>query len=313
MVASLFALLTTTGFASDVFGKTDVTLVVDGKTEQIRTYADTVADVLDEKGIEIQSTDKVTPTMSSKTNDQMKIEVENSFPVTIQVDGKKEEVWSTSTTVANFLENQQVTLNKLDYIEPSMNETITASSTVKITRVEKVSDVVEEPIDFKTVKQADKTLAKGKQKVIQVGVKGVIQKMYERTLEDGKEVSRKTIITETLKQSKNHIIAVGTKVAEKKPAVAKEITVTATAYVLNCKGCSGRTATGLVLRPNMKIVAVDPSVIPLGTKLYVEGYGYALAADKGGWVKGKKVDLLFPSESSARNWGVRKIKVKILK
>ena len=71
--------------------------------------------------------------------------------------------------------------------------------------------------------------------------------------------------------------------------------MTATAYTAFCNGCSGRTATGLNLRanPNMKVIAVDPRVIPLGTKVYVEGYGYAVAADTGGAIKGYKIDVIF--------------------
>ena len=72
--------------------------------------------------------------------------------------------------------------------------------------------------------------------------------------------------------------------------------MTATAYTASCNGCSGVTATGFNLRanPDAKVIAVDPSVIPLGSKVYVEGYGYAIAADTGGSVKGKRIDVFFP-------------------
>ena len=74
----------------------------------------------------------------------------------------------------------------------------------------------------------------------------------------------------------------------------KTITVKATAYTANCKSCSGITATGLNLKknPNVKAISVDPKVIPLGTKVHVEGYGEAIAADTGGAIKGKKIDVL---------------------
>ena len=79
-------------------------------------------------------------------------------------------------------------------------------------------------------------------------------------------------------------------------------------------GCSGVTATGVNLKnnPNAKVIAVDPSVIPLGSKVYVEGYGYAVAADKGGAIKGHKIDVFFPSTSDAYRWGVKKVKVRII-
>lgn len=64
--------------------------------------------------------------------------------------------------------------------------------------------------------------------------------------------------------------------------------------------------------PNAKVIAVDPKVIPLGSKVYVEGYGQAIAADKGFAIKGNRIDVFVPSLQSARNWGVRTTKVTIL-
>lgn len=92
------------------------------------------------------------------------------------------------------------------------------------------------------------------------------------------------------------------------------MTVTATAYTANDGGISGITATGVNLNknPNAKVIAVDPSVIPLGSKVYVEGYGEAIAADTGGAIKGNKIDVHVPSKSQAQNWGVKSVKVKVL-
>ncbi|MEC1261895.1 LysM peptidoglycan-binding domain-containing protein [Bacillus swezeyi] len=98
-------------------------------------------------------------------------------------------------------------------------------------------------------------------------------------------------------------------------SAAKELTVTATAYTANDGGMSGVTATGIDLKANKnaKVIAVDPSVIPLGSKVHVEGYGEATAADTGGAIKGNKIDVFVPSKSAAKNWGVKTVKVKVLK
>jgi 3D (Asp-Asp-Asp) domain-containing protein len=97
--------------------------------------------------------------------------------------------------------------------------------------------------------------------------------------------------------------------------VVKTLTVSATAYTANCKRCSGITAIGLNLKknPNQKVISVDPKVIKLGTKVYVEGYGYAVAGDTGGAIKGKKIDIFVPSQKSAIQWGRKTVKVQILK
>ncbi|MED1749085.1 LysM peptidoglycan-binding and 3D domain-containing protein [Bacillus zhangzhouensis] len=97
-------------------------------------------------------------------------------------------------------------------------------------------------------------------------------------------------------------------------SVQKAMTVTATAYTANDGGISGITATGVNLNknPNAKVIAVDPNVIPLGSKVYVEGYGEAIAADTGGAIKGNKIDVHVPSKSQAKNWGVKSVKIKVL-
>lgn len=94
----------------------------------------------------------------------------------------------------------------------------------------------------------------------------------------------------------------------------KEMFVTATAYTAYCTGCSGTTAYGIDLRsnPNQKVIAVDPKVIPLGTKVWVEGYGEAIAGDTGGAIKGNKIDVFIPSYNNAMEWGVKKVKLKVL-
>ncbi|PLR98766.1 3D domain-containing protein [Bacillus sp. T33-2] len=98
------------------------------------------------------------------------------------------------------------------------------------------------------------------------------------------------------------------------PAGNQSFTVEATAYTAYCGGCSGITATGVDLRsnPDAKVIAVDPSVIPLGSKVYVEGYGYATASDTGGAIKGNRIDVFIPDQNSALQWGRKQVKVTII-
>ncbi|SES26336.1 LysM peptidoglycan-binding and 3D domain-containing protein [Psychrobacillus sp. OK032] len=97
-------------------------------------------------------------------------------------------------------------------------------------------------------------------------------------------------------------------------STAKELTVTSTAYTATCEGCTGITATGidLLANPDQKVISVDPSVIPLGSKVWVEGYGEAIAGDTGGAIKGNKIDIFIPSKEDAINWGRKTVKIKIL-
>ncbi|WP_075619378.1 LysM peptidoglycan-binding and 3D domain-containing protein [Paenisporosarcina indica] len=107
---------------------------------------------------------------------------------------------------------------------------------------------------------------------------------------------------------------------ESEPVVAptssatKEMTVTATAYTAFCEGCSGVTSTGIDLRsnPNQKVIAVDPTVIPLGSRVWVEGYGEAIAGDVGSAIKGNIIDVFIPEQDDALNWGRQTVQIKIL-
>ena len=104
------------------------------------------------------------------------------------------------------------------------------------------------------------------------------------------------------------------KAAKKKAASEyKTLRVSSTAYTAYCTGCSGRTKTGFNLRanPSAKVIAVDPKVIPLGTKVWVEGYGTAIAADTGGAIKGNKIDVFMSTKKKAYAWGRKKVTIKV--
>lgn len=92
------------------------------------------------------------------------------------------------------------------------------------------------------------------------------------------------------------------------------VSAEATAYTASCEGCSGVTATGVDLdaNPDEKVIAVDPDVIPLGSKVYVEGYGYATADDTGGDIKGDRIDLFVPSKDEALDFGRQSVDVTIV-
>lgn len=120
----------------------------------------------------------------------------------------------------------------------------------------------------------------------------------------------------------NQVLKVTSASASKKTAVKsasaksyKEITVKATAYTASCKGCSGITYTGINLKKNpyAKVISVDPKVIPLGSKVYVPGYGEAIAGDKGSAVRGNKIDVFISNKQRALQWGSKTVTIKVYK
>lgn len=89
----------------------------------------------------------------------------------------------------------------------------------------------------------------------------------------------------------------------------KEMLVTATAYTMSDPGVDDTTYSGLPV--DLGVIAVDPKVIPLGSVVHVEGYGYAVCLDVGGAIKGNKIDVFFHDPDKARQWGVRRVRIKV--
>ncbi|MHA6260508.1 ubiquitin-like domain-containing protein [Sporosarcina sp. CAU 1771] len=311
-----------------------VAIMVNQEETQLWTTKSLVGDVLEEAGVEITEHDVVEPGLNKNLEEEQLITVNKAFQVTLNDGLEQKEFWSTSTTVADFLKRENIQLNELDRLEAHEEELLMPNSTVNIVRVEKVTDVVEEPANFAVETKSDSSILKGQEKVVQEGKKGTISREFEVVKENGKEVSRSLVEETTIKEPTKKIVAVGTKVvvasaAKTKaktsttsvsrdnsaaPSGGKEFYVTATAYTAYCNGCSGITRTGINLRanPNLKVIAVDPSVIPLGSKVWVEGYGYAVAGDTGGAIKGKKIDLHVPTKEAAYKFGRRQVKVKVI-
>lgn len=93
---------------------------------------------------------------------------------------------------------------------------------------------------------------------------------------------------------------------------SKTVVVSATGYSTQQPGLSTHTAMGIDLTKNPNVIAVDPSVIPLGSKVEVPGFGVFIAGDTGGAIKGNKIDIHFSTVQQALNWGRRTITVKVL-
>ncbi|MBP2078047.1 3D domain-containing protein [Oceanobacillus polygoni] len=157
--------------------------------------------------------------------------------------------------------------------------------------------------------------AKAKEQEVAKPAKTEVASAQEKSADKGK-------IVQLAKEDKKEEKKVVEKKEPKKESEKKEqasdgktFTVTSTAYTVKSAGGSGITSTGINLNknPNAKVIAVDPSVIPLGSIVDVEGYGHAIAGDIGSAIKGKKIDVFVPTQADAYNWGVRTVKVTIVK
>ncbi|MBP1866109.1 uncharacterized protein YabE (DUF348 family) [Clostridium tetanomorphum] len=302
---------------------------IDGKEKKVTTFRTNLKSALFANDIVVGPKDKTTPGLDSKIKNKDKIYIKKAVNVELEVDGKKLNIQSAESDIETMLSAEGIKVNQYDKVSPSRQEPLKDGLKVAITRVEtKVMKEVKK-MDYATVTKKDNDLDEGKKKIIQEGKQGEKVITTRVVYENGKEVSKKVISEVVTKKPVQKIVAMGT-VGVYTPSRGGNIRYSnlmrmrATAYTADYASTGknpgdygfGITATGTVARRNYggySSIAVDPRVIPLGTKMYVEGYGYAIAEDTGGAIKGNKIDLFFDSNSEVYNWGVRTVNVYILK
>ncbi len=298
----------------------EVTVIIDGEKTTYQTTADNIESFFEEENLEFIDEDDVSHLPSSKIEDGLVINVTKAFQVSIDYAGEEQKVWTTGGTVEEILAENKLEPKKADKIVPSSQTKITEGSEIKVTEVETKHITEQETIDYKTEKKKDNNLEKGKEKLVKKGKNGSVEKTYKVVYENNKEVKRTETDKKVLVKPENEVISIGTKVNQSKnkstkaPSGGQTKTMEATAYTAECYGCSGVTATGIDLNKNRhkKVIAVDPNVIPLGSRVWVSGYGEAIAGDTGGDIKGNRIDLHFPNKSAAFDYGRRSVTVKIL-
>ncbi|MBZ4687820.1 MAG: hypothetical protein JG764_1453 [Clostridiales bacterium] len=312
IVVALFVALVTGGY---VYAKKDITVTVDGRVIPVETFSFTVRSALDKAGIEIESADVIEPSLDARLTEGTNIKITRALPVIVHVDGQVKEVKIANPTVESVLAELEITLGDMDKVQSNLLEGEDPLY-VKITRVTQKVETREVPVDY-TVKliPADNML-RGERKVIQKGRQGLKKETYRVTYEDGNKVEEEVLKSEVIRKPVEETALFGTKkrwepADRYKPGSpeftpVKELEVEATAYTHT----GNTTFTGIW--PYVGIVAVDPKVIPLGTKMYVEGYGFAEAQDTGGAIKGEKIDVFMDTREEALKWGRKKVKVYIL-
>ncbi len=223
-----------------------------------------------------------------------------------------------SRTVEEAIEDLGVEIIENSLITPDKDYILGLFTSVRIDEIERVKHVEYEYIAYDTIEQEDDTTEWGKESIVQPGITGqrklTFEYLYINNVYKGKILVSEEIVVEPQEE----IVAIGTK------KVFKEITINgdtfsywitmnvyATSYDSSCPGCSTRTATGMTL--DKGIIAVDPTVIPLHTKMYVPGYGFGAAEDTGGAIKGYKIDLGFDDlKEHQGEWSARYVDIYLL-
>lgn len=294
----------------------DVELNINGKTKTVFTYEKTVGDFLEKEGIVLKNKDLVSPSLDKAIDKDMKIVISSPKSYHIK-DGKKTLIAEASGyTVADVLDNLDIKLNKLDRVSLPLDEIAKEGMEIKIDRVvvENLENKIEIP--FETESRENKDMFEGEKKVITKGEVGQKTESLKNTYVNGVLETTEVLKSEITKDPVKEVVEVGTKkgtVAPNGKDAKRVIVMQATAYDPTA---GSKTAMGT--RARVGAVAVDPKVIPLGSKLYIESmdgfasYGYATAEDTGGAIKGNRIDLFYNSNAEANRFGRRNVKVYVL-
>ncbi|MDZ4654712.1 MAG: 3D domain-containing protein [Coriobacteriia bacterium] len=333
LVAALVVPLVVSGF---VWAHKGVTVIVDGQTAYYRTQADTVGALLDEVDIDLAKGDVVSPSVSQRLEDAATVIVRHAITVKIDCGGDIIELRVIGSTVADALVAAGMDPSLGLHVSPTVDTALSPDMTIVATDVFLRIMQEEVAVDFETQVENDPKLALGSRRVIREGEPGRAVRIYEVVVMGGEEGARRLreevvlsepvdeiIVAGTMRVASNIPISRGATTSRPAPEEGDRLTVTSTAYTPWDAGCGGISVINnrisrYKIPEGWGIVAVDPTVIPLGTKVYVPGYGYAIAADTGGAIKGNKIDVCFwaggesVAYSAAINWGRRTVSVTIL-
>jgi uncharacterized protein YabE (DUF348 family)/3D (Asp-Asp-Asp) domain-containing protein len=324
-----FVLLSMIGYLSaQAFQPKQVTLTLDGSSRTYQTKADTVQQFLAEQNIQVTANDQLIPDAATKLTDGATITLHTSWAIPVHVDGQTKVVQTLSRDVAGVLKDAGITLGERDRVAPALTAKLSKGTAITVTRIAETVVKVEERVPYQEIRKNDSSLTKGQTKVLQAGQEGKAVAHYKLVTENGKEVSRQLVKRDVITPKKDRIVAVGTASAVTAKSSKRSVTaaaivsrggkvfrpkqilqgVTLTAYTPAGGGKHpsspgyGRTAIG-VKAAEGRTVAVDPSVIPLGWWVFIDGVGYRRAEDTGGAVKGNKIDVFFNSHAEAVQFG----------
>lgn len=340
----IVSLLTQTVFAKNTYRITDGDRVF-----LHTTFATDPAAILTEAGLELSTDDLYT---TQNTTGISKINVQRKQTVTVDQWGVTSQISTYGETVESLLERLKLKLTDDDAVSHPMETQTFDGMTLTITRTTTYEETYTVAIEHDVVYCYDATLKDGEQRTLTAGADGQRLRTERVRLINGVEQERTVLQDELISQPTTAIIAVGTYTEDMAPnadpskndttsevsvptdgkPVIGDGTITtpegevltfsyaaifkATAYTHTDPGCNEWTATGTHVR--VGTVAVDPRVIPYGTKMYIVSndgryiYGVAVAEDCGGAIKKNRIDLYFETDSECIQFGIRNCTIYFL-
>lgn len=323
----LVTMLSQNVFAQNTF------VITDGDQVIVHTtYASDPAMALDEAGVEVDPDEYYTTQSEDGVYD---ITVKRDDTVTVVNCGEEMDILIEDDTVGQLLERAGVNTGEGYVVSCDLGAEPVDGMTITVDHIVTLEEVytVDVPFDISTVE--DPYLLEGEEKILTEGVVGQVLYTAEVEYRNAEEISRTIKNKEVVRQTQKQVVAVGTgelfgQKADR-PLIGEDVivlpsgevltyykkdTFKATAYTKYDEGCNDTTATMTPVK--WGVVAVDPDVIPYGTRMYIVNnsngfvYGIGTAEDCGGAIQGKRLDLYMPTLSQAYNYGRKDVTVYFL-
>lgn len=302
--------LVVTGF---VWANKSIIIIADGKTTKTSTFFshNDSRKVLAQAGIHLGPNDEYSVMAGKDAAAPVTIEVYRAVPVTVLYHGKTETILTGKANVRDVVRS----LGIAETTKTIPEETARLAADMQIQVIDVAERIEQRDIALPrpVVHQHDASLVKGMEGVVEEGSDGLKQATMKIRYEDGVEVAGEVLSEKIIVEPKPQVVLSGTRETGTSRGItrfSRMMEMEATAYLPTDGSGHGITASGMAARQG--IVAVDPRVIPLGTRLYIPGYGFALAADTGSAIKGDRIDLCMENASEAWQFGRQPVQVYIL-
>ncbi len=276
-----------------------ITLHQDGKVLELTSTAPDLGQALWQAGITLQAADRLVPPASTPLTNGLEAELQRARPITITTAISATQAvtitaLTAAATVGEALAEAGLPIQGLDYSLPPAGSSLPADGLVRLVRVREEVLVEQSPLAFETLTQPAPDVELDTQTIIQTGEYGLTAQRVRIRYEDGVEVSRQVEGQWVARQPQARIVGYGTNVVERTTNTPdgpicywRALTMWATSYHPSTTGST--TASGLPLEKG--VAAIDRRYIPFYTRMYIPGYGNAVAADVGGGVIGRMIDL----------------------
>ena len=324
----VYAGLDENGFTYGMIRAVEISVDYNGDVQTVSLAKGTVADVLERTGITPAYNGVVEPSLSTPVSDNLVVKVYKGKKLSITADGKTDSVYVPNGNVCDVLNQLGYKLSDDDILSVDKDSNIEDADSITIKRVTYRNETETQSVDFETVKKNSKDGDLGKTKVQTEGKQGEALVTKKCKYVDGKKVSSETVDTKITKEPVDKVVLMGTKGSNVSNPVG---TITAmngnpAAYssVVTGSGTASTAPADLLTATGVTAyhggVAVNPNIIPYGSKLYIVStdgsfvYGYATAVDTGGALMSGTaiVDCFYNTYDECVSFGRRNVNVYIV-